>query len=77
MKVTVNTIQTLIELDEVPVGSCVRLASRANDEIYMRIDNPVDSRYEMVRLNDGLLKKMTCLPGYHWELVEAEVVVHD
>ena len=76
MKVTVEKVQTLIELREVPLGSCVRLASRADDEIYMCVASTVSSTFAWVRLNDGELFDAKGLSGYHWELVDAEVVVH-
>lgn len=76
MKVRVKTPPTMITLREVPVGSCVRLASRPDEEIYMRIDNPVDVSYTWVRLNDGAMRRDVSLSGYYCYLVDVEVVVH-
>lgn len=75
MKVAVEKTQKLVALAEVPVGACVRLALWANDDIYMHIDNHITTGYSWVRLNDGALFHATTLPGYQWELVEAEVVI--
>lgn len=76
MKVTIEKNQTLIELRDVPLGSCVCIASRTSDEIYMRVASVISANCAWIRLNDGAMFGEKNIPGYQWELVEAEVVVH-
>ena len=78
MKVILENKQpTTISLGSVPVGACVRPSSLelTTPIVYMRIEDPLDFRYELVRLNDGELFTIEHLDGGLWELADTKLVV--
>lgn len=78
MKVILNNKSTTVNLNSVRAGSCVRPSSceLTTNIVYMRINDLLDCRYELVRLTDGELFTIEDLDVGLWELVDAEVMVN-